>query len=109
MCSALLIFIKRSLEHRPFYLNMEHFKRKNIPEVLYSFFSELPSITYRAIPDCVGMSEEDISRHYSNLTFLPGFNSGEEFIEIRMDGITITLRMFMGLCLSGCVFNDHEE
>lgn len=61
------------------------------------------------VPDCCGLSEMDIKNKYSKVNVLPGYKPGEEIIEARMPGRTISFRMHLGVCLAGYVFEDRED
>ena len=65
--------------------------------------------TYIAVPDCCGLSETDIKNKYSEVNVLPGYRPGEEIIEARTPGRTISFRMRLGVCLAGYVFEDRED
>jgi len=80
-------------------------------------FSKLLALTYvsqplptcATVPDCCGLSETDIRNKYKSLNVLPGVRPGEEIIEARTTGKTISFRMQNGLCLGGYCFDDKEE
>ena len=65
--------------------------------------------TYVAVPDCHGLSEMDIKNKYKSVNVLPGVRPGEEIIEVRTPGRTVSFRMLNGLCLAGYAFDDKED
>lgn len=65
--------------------------------------------TYVAVPDCCGLSEMDIKNKYKSVNVLPGVRPGEEIIEVRTPGRTVSFRMLNGLCLAGYAFDDRED
>lgn len=82
---------------------------ENFSKLLALTFMSQQVPTYVTVPDCCGLSETDIRNKYKNVNVLPGVRPGEEIIEARTLGRTISFRMFNGLCLAGYAFEDRED
>lgn len=81
----------------------------NFSNLLALTFMSQPLPTCETVPDCCGLSETDIRNKYKSLNVLPGAFPGEEIIEARTTGKTISFRMLNGLCLGGYCFEDEDD
>ena len=89
--------------------NMEQMLAEKISNLLALSIMSRRLPTCVTVPDCCGLSEMDIKNKYSKVNVLPGCRPGEEIIEARMPGRTISFRMHLGVCLAGYVFEDRED
>jgi hypothetical protein len=80
-----------------------------LSQTLVSHIMSQPLPPCTVVSDCCGLSETDIKNKYNNLIFLQGVQPGEEIIEARTTGKTISFRMLNGLCLAGYCFEDRED
>jgi hypothetical protein len=82
---------------------------ENLSKLLALNFLSQPLPTCVTVSDCCGLSEMDIRNRYKSLNVLPGVHPGEQIIEARTTGKTISFRMLNGLCLAGYCFEDRED
>lgn len=73
-----------------------------------AFMSQpFPSCT--PIRKSYGLSESDIRKKYKDVKVLPGIRKGEEIIEIRVPGKTLSFQLQNGLCIAAYSFNDSDD
>lgn len=81
----------------------------NLSALLALTIMSQPLPTCTRIPKSRGLSETDIKKRYKEVNVLPGTRQGEEIIEARASGKTLSFQLRDGLCVAAYCFDDRDD